>query len=72
MNLFKRFEALTPKPPLMVGTVSSITGGVATITVADGRITQARGTTTVGAKVFFRNGVIEGTAPNLILVSFTI
>jgi hypothetical protein len=64
-NPFKRLKALLPDPPLQVGEVLSFSDGVATIEVPGGGISQARGDTTVGAKVFFRDALIEGPAPNL-------
>ena len=65
MNVYKQFLNLLPKTPLQVGTVLDVTGGVATIELPDGAREQARGETTVGARVFFRAGAIEGTAPTL-------
>jgi hypothetical protein len=67
VNVFATFKSLFPAPPLQVGTVTAINGGVATLSLVGGFSATARGTTTVGAKVFFRNGVIEGAAPNLTL-----
>lgn len=64
-NPFKRLMALIPDPPLQVGTVSSTDSGVATLALPGGGLTQARGAATVGSKVFFRDGLIEGPAPNL-------
>lgn len=64
-NPFKRLLALLPNPPLQVGEVIQYADGVATIEVPGGGIAQARGETTVGAKVFFRDGSIEGPAPDL-------
>lgn len=51
--------------PTQVGTVLAIEGGVATLQLPGGGITSARGDAEVGQKVFFRDGVIEGTAPDL-------
>lgn len=64
-NPFKRLLALLPNPPLLIGEVVSIENGVATVAVVGGGFLQARGATTVGARVFFRDGVIEGPAPDL-------
>jgi len=64
-NPYKRLLALIPNPPLQVGDVLSVNDGVADIEVPGGGIAQARGTTTPGAKVFFRDGLIEGPAPDL-------
>lgn len=64
-NPFAKFKALTPDAPLLVGEVQSISGGVATIELPDGSQVTARGSTSVGARVFVRDGVIEGNAPTL-------
>mgnify|MGYP003491759293 CR=1 FL=1 len=63
-NLFKRFQALIPTYPLRVGDVIAYDNGVAIIQEQSG-VATARGEVTVGDRVFFRNGVIEGTAPDL-------
>lgn len=65
LNPYKRLLALIPDPPLLVGDVLIYADGVATIQVPGGGIAQARGETTEGARVFFRDGVIEGPAPTL-------
>lgn len=66
-NLFTVLKELLPDPPLLVGNVLSSAGGVVQITVPGGAIMQARGVATVGEDVFFRNGVIESSAPALTL-----
>lgn len=65
MNLFKKFRDLIPEPPLLVGDVVAYADGVATIEEPGGGLSNARGDATVGDRVFFRNGVIEGPAPSL-------
>jgi hypothetical protein len=67
-NLLSEFRSLIPDPPLLVGVVDSITGGVATLTLPDGSTATARGSATVGQRVFFRDGAIEGQAPSLTTV----
>lgn len=64
-NLFKRFQKLLPNPPLRVGTVIQYADGVATLAEVGGGIATARGEVRVGDKVFFRDNVIEGPAPDL-------
>lgn len=64
-NLFKIFRNLRPEPALQVGTVASTEGGVSTIDMPGGGKQQARGEQAVGARVFIRNGLIEGVAPAL-------
>ncbi len=64
-NPWKALQALVAGPPLQVGTVLGVEGGIATIETPGGGIVQARGDATEGQHVFFRGGVIEGTAPDL-------
>ena len=66
MNLFKQFLDLLPPRPLEVGTVQSIiASGIATIELPGGGVLQARGEATQGQRVFVRDGLIEGPAPEL-------
>ena len=65
MNLFKEFLDLLPPRPLEVGTVQSTYNGVANIALPGGGQLQARGDATQGQRVFVRDGVIEGPAPEL-------
>lgn len=65
LNPYKRLLAIQSDRPLLVGTVTIFGGGVATIQLPGGGLLRARGTATVGQKVFFRDGVIEGVAPDL-------
>ena len=62
------FQALLPARPLQVGTVIAVTGETATVELPGGGRLQARGQATVGARVFVRDGAIEGGAPNLTYV----
>lgn len=71
-NPYALLRELLPEAPLQVGTVSVVSNGVASITLPGGGIAQARGEATVGDKVFFRGGAIEGPAPNLPLVEIEI
>ncbi len=71
-NPLQKLRALFPEAPLQVGTVVAVDNGVCTIQLPDGGYTQARGTYTVGARVFFRDGVTEGNAPSLPYVSFDV
>lgn len=64
-NPFKLLKALLPDPGLEVGDVLAISNGTATIQLPGGGLLQARGITTVGARVFVRNNLIEGPAPSL-------
>lgn len=66
MNLFKQFLNLIPPRPLEVGTVQSIiSSGIANIELPGGGVLQARGEAIPGQRVFVRDGLIEGPAPDL-------
>lgn len=65
MNPYKLLKSILPDPPLLVGDVIDIDAGTATIELPDGGRVQARGSATVGQRVFVRDGVIEGEAPSL-------
>lgn len=64
-NLFKIFKDLIPDHPLLVGTVISIEAGQCIIQLPGGAYVTGRGDGVAGQKVFIRDGVIEGQAPNL-------
>lgn len=65
LNPFRELLGLLPDSPLQVASVVSVSGGVTTLQLPGGGRAQALGTAAVGAMVFFRNGAIEGVAPNL-------
>jgi hypothetical protein len=71
-NPFKRLLGLLPQRPLQVGTVIAVAGGVATVELPGGGQEQARGAATVGQRVFFRDGAIEGLAPALTYVEISV
>lgn len=64
-NIYRAFLDLLPARPLQVGTVLSVSDGIATIELPGGGRLQARGQATAGSRVFVRDGLIEGSAPNL-------
>ena len=66
-NLYQQFRALLPDPPLQVGTVIAVSGGVVTVQMPGGGLLKARGDACVGQKVFVRDAVVEAIAPNLTL-----
>lgn len=68
-NPYKRLLGLLPTTPLQVGDVVAVDNGVATLQMPGGGTITARGAATVGARVFFRDGVIEGPAPTLTFVT---
>ena len=64
-NLYKQFMDLQSPKPLEVGTVAFVVNGMATVDLPGGGRLQARGVAQVGRRVFVRDGLIEGEAPNL-------
>ena len=64
-NLWKRLKQLLPDAPLLVGEVFSVSTYGAIVELPDGAFVSVRGEATVGQKVFIRDGLIEGPAPEL-------
>lgn len=64
-NVYTRFMRLLPGRPLLVGTATDVADGVVTLSVIGGGEVLARGEATIGNKFFFRDGVVEGPAPDL-------
>ena len=69
MNPFKQLIRLLPTYPLRVGEVISVDVGTAVVEEAGGGRETVRGEATIGQIVYFRQGVIEGEAPDLPLES---
>lgn len=65
VNPFRLLRDLLPEAPLLVGTVTSVSNGMAVLETPGGGTDQARGDASVGDRVFYRDGVIEGPAPTL-------
>lgn len=65
MNLFKRFERLLPQHPLRVADVIAVDGTAVLVEEVGGVRFQVRGEASVGDRVYIRNQVIEGPAPDL-------
>lgn len=68
INLWAQFKTILPGAPLRIGAVSSvdIASGTSRVTLLDGAVLTARGTSVaVGGKAFVRGDLIEGTAPDL-------
>lgn len=71
-NPFKQLKALLPDAPLLVGDVVAISDGTATIELPGGEQVQARGSASVNDRVFFRDGTIEGPAPDLSYIEIVV
>lgn len=68
-NIYRQFLDLLPPRPLQVATVLAVIDGACTVQLPGGGVFQARGTATVGQQVFVRDGLIEGVAPDLPVVT---
>lgn len=74
-NLFRTLRSLLPEPPLLVATVVSVNAGAGTSLVqfSGGGNQTVRGTdVAAGQKAFVRNGLVEGPAPALPLVTIEV
>ncbi|MBX9900801.1 MAG: hypothetical protein K2Y28_08465 [Burkholderiaceae bacterium] len=71
-NLYQIFKSLLPQTPLLAGTVVAVFQTGCSVELPDGSVISARGSASIGAKVFVRNGLIEGEAPNLSVVEVTL
>ncbi|MBY0572041.1 MAG: hypothetical protein K2P84_00035 [Undibacterium sp.] len=71
-NLYRIFKELLPQAPLLVGEVVSIHATFCEIALPGGAIVSGRGNAVLGSKVFLRDGVIEGKAPDLTVVTVEI
>lgn len=64
-NLYEQFRRLLPDAPLQVGTVTQAGTQVVIVELPGGGKLKARGSASLGQRVFVRDGVIEGQAPSL-------
>jgi hypothetical protein len=74
-NLYRALRELLPEAPLQVATVATVhtATGESTVTWPGGSQQRVRGTAVpAGGRAFVRNGVIEGAAPALTLVSIEV
>ena len=69
LNPYAVFLDLLPKRPRMVGVVETVSGDAVSIVLegGGGRV-QAIGKATVGQRIYVRDGLVEGEAPNLTYV----
>jgi len=65
-NLWRQFSELLPDSPLLIGTVvSQHSNDTVTVELLDGGLLRVSGSSTVGDRVFVRDGQVEGVAPTL-------
>lgn len=74
INLFTRFARLTAAAPLQIGEVTAHnTDGTSTVLTPAGGFLRPRGQQVpVGQQAFVREGVIDGTAPALPVVTIDV
>lgn len=74
VNLYRRLRELLPAPPLLVGLVSAHNAdGTSTLVLPGGGSLRARGTPVApGLNAFVRDGIVEGEAPALAVVTIEI
>lgn len=64
-NVYRQLQELLAPGLLQIGTVDSVSSGMATITLVGGGTIIARGSASPGDRVFVQDGVIQGPAPTL-------
>lgn len=65
-SIWKKFKELLPSSPLLIATIltSDNQANTSMVSPIGGGVIKVRGSGEVGQKVFIRNGLIEGDAPN--------
>lgn len=71
-NVYRSFLDLLPGRPRQAGVVIAVSGSAVTVQLPGGGLVQAIGEATIGQRVFEKDGVIEGQAPGLTVVSISI
>lgn len=64
-NLLTQLKEILGSPPLLVGTVAAVDGEIVKVQLPGTGVVSARGSAQLGDKVYVRDGVIEGPAPDL-------
>lgn len=60
-NLWKQFQGVVPRIPLLIGTVTAVNSGTVTVTLSNGGTYVARGTGTVGDTLVIQGGYVTST-----------
>lgn len=71
-NAFVRLARMLSGGPVQIGTVTAFSSGVATVEYPGGAKETVRGDTSVGQKVFVKDGVIQAQAPDLPLYEIAV
>jgi len=74
MNIWKQFENLLPKDPLLIGTViTHNTGNTSTVQFPEGGYAVVYGQdVAISSKAFVKSGRIQGLAPSLSYYEFEV
>lgn len=73
VNVYKKFLAILPDDPLLVGTVAAVySDDMVDVTLTGGGTIRVSGTAAVGSRVFVQGGSVQGPAPDLPLVNVTL
>lgn len=72
-NPYRALLELLPQAPLQVGEVTAVNAdGTRTVELPGGGEIRARGTAALNDRVFFRDGLIEGQAPALTVLTIDV
>lgn len=72
-NPYRALLELLPQAPLQVGEVIAVnTDGTRTVQLPGGGEIRARGTAALNDRVFVRDGLIEGAAPALTILTIEV
>jgi hypothetical protein len=72
-NLYRALRDLLPEPPLLVATVTAVNADqTRTVEFPGGGTQRVRGDAAVSDRVFVRNGLIEGPAPDLTFLTIDV
>ena len=71
-NAYRRLIALLPETPTDIGEVVAINADGCTVELLTGDRASMRGSATIGAPVYVRDGAIQGPAPVLATVEIEV
>ena len=71
-NAYRRLIALLPETPTDIGEVTATGADGCTVLLLTGERANVRGSASVGALVYVRDGAIQGPAPSLATVEIEV
>lgn len=72
-NAWAQFNALLPRQPLLSGVIDAVYGdGTVSVQLPDGGSLRVRGSGSVGASAYVKDGAVVGLAPSLPLVAIDV